>query len=63
VITCASGRLKIAGLLWRPTDTTGKRVPLLIVLRGGNNRFNTVPQRRFTLSCRSNYKGTSALFP
>lgn len=39
VIRYASGGLRIAGLLWKPIDTEGKRLPLLIALRGGNNKF------------------------
>ncbi len=39
VISYASGGLRIAGLLWKPIDTEGKRLPLLIALRGGNNKF------------------------
>lgn len=27
------------GLLWKPIDTGAKRLPLLIALRGGTNKF------------------------
>jgi dipeptidyl aminopeptidase/acylaminoacyl peptidase len=36
VISYASGGLRIGGLIWKPIDTQGKRLPLLIALRGGN---------------------------
>ncbi|MCH8616630.1 prolyl oligopeptidase family serine peptidase [Sphingomonas sp. SM33] len=47
VITYASGGLKIAGLLWKPIDTTGKKHPLIIALRGGNNKFGPMEPWRY----------------
>jgi dipeptidyl aminopeptidase/acylaminoacyl peptidase len=47
VITYASGGLRIAGLLWKPVNTTGKRLPLLIGLRGGNNTFGPMEPWRY----------------
>jgi dipeptidyl aminopeptidase/acylaminoacyl peptidase len=41
-ISYASGGLVIAGLLWKPIDTTGKSFPLLIANRGGNRDFGTM---------------------
>jgi dipeptidyl aminopeptidase/acylaminoacyl peptidase len=46
-ITYASGGLKIAGLLWKPKDTRGKRLPLLIALRGGRNTFGAMEPWRY----------------
>jgi dipeptidyl aminopeptidase/acylaminoacyl peptidase len=39
VIRYASGGLEIAGLLWKPADTAGKRLPLIVANRGGNSDF------------------------
>ncbi len=41
-ISYASGGLVIAGLIWKPIDTTGKSFPLLIANRGGNRDFGTM---------------------
>lgn len=38
-IIYASHGLEIAGLLWRPVDTAGKHLPLIIANRGGNRGF------------------------
>jgi len=38
-IRYASSGLVIAGYLWKPIDTIGKRLPLVIVNRGGNSDF------------------------
>lgn len=47
VITYASGGLKIGGLLWKPVQTIGKRLPLVIALRGGNNKFGPMEPWRY----------------
>lgn len=47
VITYASGGLRIAGLLWKPLDTSGPKRPLLIMLRGGNNKFGAMEPWRY----------------
>lgn len=47
VITYASGGLRIGGLLWKPVDTTGKKLPLLIALRGGNSKFGAMEPWRY----------------
>ena len=47
VITYASGGLRIAGLLWKPVDTRGQRLPLVLALRGGNNRFGAMEPWRY----------------
>jgi len=47
VIAYASGGLRIGGLLWKPVDTRGKRLPLLIALRGGNNKFGAMEPWRY----------------
>lgn len=47
VITYASGGLRIAGLLWKPRDTSGPPRPLLIALRGGNNQFGAMEPWRY----------------
>jgi dipeptidyl aminopeptidase/acylaminoacyl peptidase len=39
VISYASGGLVIGGLLWKPSDTAGKRLPLIVANRGGNSDF------------------------
>lgn len=46
-ITYASGGLKVAGLLWKPKDTRGKRLPLLIALRGGRNTYGAMEPWRY----------------
>ena len=38
-----SDGLKVAGLLWRPSDQGTKRLPLIVYLRGGNRAFGQVP--------------------
>jgi dipeptidyl aminopeptidase/acylaminoacyl peptidase len=47
IITYASGGLKIGGLLWKPLATEGKRLPLVVALRGGNNRFGPMEPWRY----------------
>jgi len=39
VITYASGGLAIGGLMWKPKDTAGKRLSLIVANRGGNSDF------------------------
>ena len=39
VITYASGGMVISGLLWKPAETDGKRLPLIVANRGGNSGF------------------------
>src|SRR5262245_8394956 len=34
-----SDRLKVVGFIWKPKDTAGKRLPLIIFNRGGNREF------------------------
>jgi dipeptidyl aminopeptidase/acylaminoacyl peptidase len=46
-IVYASGGLKVAGLLWKPVDTRGKRLPLLIALRGGTATFGGMEPWRY----------------
>lgn len=46
-ITYASGGLKIAGLLWKPVDTRGKQLPLLIALRGGRGTYGAMEPWRY----------------
>lgn len=46
-ISYASGGLKIAGLLWKPIDTAGKKLPLVIALRGGNRKFGAMEPWRY----------------
>jgi dipeptidyl aminopeptidase/acylaminoacyl peptidase len=41
-IRYASDGLVIAGLLWKPVDTAGKSLPLLISNRGGNRDFGAM---------------------
>ncbi|ALE17183.1 putative peptidase [Altererythrobacter epoxidivorans] len=38
-IRYASGGLEIAGFLWKPVDTAGEALPLIIANRGGNRDF------------------------
>lgn len=38
-----SDGLKVAGLLWRPSNQGTKRLPLIIYLRGGNRDFGRIP--------------------
>jgi dipeptidyl aminopeptidase/acylaminoacyl peptidase len=46
-ITYASGGLKVAGLLWKPVSTRGKRLPLLIALRGGRATYGPMEPWRY----------------
>lgn len=41
-ITYASGGLAIAGYLWKPTETAGRKRPLVIINRGGNAHFGAM---------------------
>ena len=34
-----SDGLKVTGIIWKPKDTTGKKLPLIIYNRGGNREF------------------------
>lgn len=47
VITYSSGGLRVSGLLWKPIDTAGKRLPLIIALRGGNQGFGGMEPWRY----------------
>jgi len=38
-ITYMSDGLKVVGYLWKPKDTAGKKLPLIIYNRGGNREF------------------------
>ena len=38
-ITYLSDGLKVVGFLWKPKDTAGKKLPLIIYNRGGNREF------------------------
>lgn len=38
-ITYMSDGLKVVGYLWKPMDTAGKKLPLIIYNRGGNREF------------------------
>ena len=46
-IRYASHGLVIAGYLWKPKDTKGKRLPLIIGNRGGNRDYGPMPAWRF----------------
>lgn len=46
-ITYASGGLKVAGFLWKPIDTRGKRLPLIIALRGGISTYGGMEPWRY----------------
>ena len=37
-----SDGLKVAGYIWKPTDTMGRKLPLIIFNRGGNREFGKV---------------------
>jgi len=41
-IRYASDGLAVVGYLWKPRDTAGKKLPLMIYLRGGNRDFGAV---------------------
>lgn len=43
-----SDGLKVVGFIWKPKDTTGKKLPLIIANRGGNREFGKLtPWARF----------------
>lgn len=42
-----SDGLKIVGFIWKPSDTTGKKLPLVIVNRGGNANFGLLGPQSF----------------
>lgn len=46
-IIYASGGLRIAGVLWKPLNTSGKRLPLLIALRGGISTYGGMEPWRY----------------
>jgi dipeptidyl aminopeptidase/acylaminoacyl peptidase len=46
-IVYASGGLKVAGLLWKPINTKGRRLPLLLALRGGTATFGGMEPWRY----------------
>jgi dipeptidyl aminopeptidase/acylaminoacyl peptidase len=41
-IRYASDGLAVTGYLWKPRDTAGKKLPLMVYLRGGNRDFGAV---------------------
>ena len=47
VISYASGGLRIAGLLWKPVDTRGRQLPVLIALRGGMSTYGGMEPWRY----------------
>jgi dipeptidyl aminopeptidase/acylaminoacyl peptidase len=42
-----SDGLKIVGFIWKPKNTTGKKLPLVIVNRGGNPNLDLLTPQRF----------------
>ena len=46
-IVYASGGLRIAGHLWKPIATAGKRLPLVIALRGGRATYEAMEPWRY----------------
>jgi dipeptidyl aminopeptidase/acylaminoacyl peptidase len=46
-ISYASDGLKIAGFLWKPKDTRGKRLPVIIALRGGRSTYGAMEPWRY----------------
>ena len=38
-ITYLSDGLRVTGYLWKPKDTAGKKLPLIVFNRGGNREF------------------------
>jgi len=46
-LTYLSGGLKVVGFIWKPVDTDGKKLPLVIFNRGGNREFSKLtPQTK-----------------
>jgi len=41
-ITYLSDGLQVIGFIWKPTNTTGKRLPLIIFNRGGSGDFGKI---------------------
>jgi dipeptidyl aminopeptidase/acylaminoacyl peptidase len=44
-VTYVSDGLKVVGFIWKPIDTAGKKLPLMIFNRGGNREFSKLMPR------------------